>query len=281
MPVIRLLQEFFMLEQPELKQDFLKLFNTIVPNLHRFDVFKDFITISAISLHNAVRFNQNLEDEYLTIIKSYSNEDLGSLAKLLGMLTHMLEPKPYDALGQVYMDLSFGDARKGQFFTPSHVCEFMAEITYGDKIKEDDFITLSEPACGGGGMILAFAHLLIKKGYNPANKLWVEAIDIDRTSALMCYIQLSLWNIPARVIVGNALTLEIKESFYTPAHYLYFWEAKLRKKMDDIKEEKASEIVKSDDSSTTTTSQTIQDEVIYPARAKKGIASGQLTLFGF
>jgi type I restriction-modification system DNA methylase subunit len=269
-----------MLEQPQLKQDFLKLFNTIAHHKHRFDVFKDFVIISAISLHNAVRFNQELEDEYLTIIKSYSNEDLGSLAKLLGMLTHMLEPKPYDCLGQVYMDLGFGDARKGQFFTPPSICELMAELSYGDKIKEDDFITLSETACGGGGMLLAFAYKIIKSGFNPANKLWVEAIDLDRTSALMCYIQLSLWNIPARVIVGNALTLEIKESFYTPAHYLYFWEAKLRKKMDDIKEKKASEIVKSDESSTTTTSQTIQDEVIYPARAKKGIASGQLTLFG-
>lgn len=269
-----------MLEQPQLKQDFLKLFNTIAPNLHRFDVFKDFVVLSAISLHNAIRFNQTLEDEYLGIIKSYSKDEAKLVASMLGILTNMLEAKPFDALGQIYMDLGFGDARKGQFFTPPHVCEFMAELTYGDKIKEDDFIMLSEPACGGGGMILAFAHLLIEKGFNPANKLWVEAIDLDRTSALMCYIQLSLWNIPARVIVGNALTLEIRESFYTPAHYLYFWEAKLRKKMDDIKEKKASEIVKSDDSSTTTTSQTTQDEVIYPARAKKGLASGQLTLFG-
>jgi type I restriction-modification system DNA methylase subunit len=272
--------EFAMLDTT-LKNDFVKTLNTIAPSLHRFDVFKQFLTFSAISLNNAIAFNETLEQEYLTLVKSHTKEDMQAFTKLFAILVNMLEPKPYDALGQVYMDLSFGDARKGQFFTPPHVCEFMAELTYGDKIKEDDFITLSEPACGGGGMILAFAHLLIKKGFNPANKLWVEAIDLDRTSALMCYIQLSLWNIPARVIVGNALTLEIKESFYTPAHYLYFWEAKLRKKMDDIKEKKASEIVKSDESSTTTKSPTTQDEVIYPARAKKGIASGQLTLFGF
>lgn len=62
-------------------------------------------------------------------------------------------------------------------------------------------------------MILAFANRLIKGGYNSAQKMWVEAIDIDRTSALMCYVQLSLWNIPTRVIVGNALSLEMKESF--------------------------------------------------------------------
>ena len=45
---------------------------------------------------------------------------------------------------------------------------------------------------------------------------------------MMCYIQLSLWNIPAEVIVGNSLTLEFREVFYTPSYYLFGWEMKLR-----------------------------------------------------
>ena len=52
-------------------------------------------------------------------------------------------------------------------------------------------------------MILALVKVMITAGHNPAEKLWVQAIDVDRMAALMCYIQLSLWNVPAEVIVGN------------------------------------------------------------------------------
>ena len=43
----------------------------------------------------------------------------------------------------------------------------------------------------------------------------------------MCYIQLSLWNVPAEVIVGNTLSLEYRERWYTQRHVLGFWSAKL------------------------------------------------------
>jgi len=54
--------------------------------------------------------------------------------------------------------------------------------------------------------------------------MWVQAWDIDRTAALMCYLQLSLWHIPAEIIVGNTLSLEVREVFYTPAHYMGNWD---------------------------------------------------------
>ena len=42
----------------------------------------------------------------------------------------------------------------------------MAMITLGDSLDNlDDFITLSEPACGAGGMVLAFADQMIKKNH--------------------------------------------------------------------------------------------------------------------
>jgi hypothetical protein len=77
-------------------------------------------------------------------------------------------------------------------------------------------------------MVLAFAKEMIEQGYNPATKLWVQCIDIDRVASMMCYIQLSLWNIPAQVIVGNTLTREYREVLYTPAYYLFGWDRKLR-----------------------------------------------------
>jgi hypothetical protein len=43
----------------------------------------------------------------------------------------------------------------------------------------------------------------------------------------MCFIQLSLWNIPAAVIVGDTLANEVRECFYTPAHRMGAWEYRL------------------------------------------------------
>ena len=91
------------------------------------------------------------------------------------------------------------------------------------------FITMQEPACGAGGMVLALVKTLIDAGHNPADALWVQCIDIDRTAALMCFVQLTLWHVPAEVVVGNTLTLEMREVWHTPAHHLGFWTNKLRK----------------------------------------------------
>jgi hypothetical protein len=95
------------------------------------------------------------------------------------------------------------------------------------KLEHQPFITAGEPACGAGGMILALVKVMTEAGYDPARKLWVQAIDVERMAALMCYIQLSLWNVPAEVIVGNTLSWEIREVWYTPAHHLHLWKYRL------------------------------------------------------
>ena len=76
-------------------------------------------------------------------------------------------------------------------------------------------------------MVLAFAKVMIDSAQNPAEKLWVQCIDIERMVALMCYVQLSLWNIPAHVVVGDALSQDFNEGFYTPAYYLFGWPNRL------------------------------------------------------
>jgi hypothetical protein len=43
----------------------------------------------------------------------------------------------------------------------------------------------------------------------------MEGTDIDRLVALMCYVQLSLWNVPGRVFVGDSLTLKMREMWIT------------------------------------------------------------------
>lgn len=208
---------------------FIKTFDSIAKQNHRYSVFSDFVTISAIFLHNAVHKLDHLEAEYMEIINKYSKEEALLFSKLLGIVIDLLEDEPKDVLGELYMELNLGNAKTGQFFTPNSVSELMAKISYDDDLKElkKPFITLSEPACGAGGMVLAFTKVMLSHNHNPAERLWVQCIDIDRIAALICYIQLSLWNIPAQVYVGNTLTLEFRERFFTPAHYLNGWHEKL------------------------------------------------------
>ena len=225
---------------------FVNAFNGIARHRHRYEVFRDFVTMAAISLHNAIRKDEKLEAEYLVIVKRYSREEVTEIGGLLTRLVLLMDAEPRDVLGPLYMELELGNTNTGQFFTPHEISELMARITYGEELKTLDkpFITVSEPACGAGGMVLAFVNVMRSHGHNPAERLWVQAQDIDRTAALMCYLQLSLWHIPAVVIVGNTMAMEAREVFYTPAHYLGPWEYRLRRRDDEesAQEETPSQI---------------------------------------
>jgi N-6 DNA Methylase len=211
---------------------FIRLFQEIGSHRHRYEVFRDFVTLSAIAVHNAVGKDDQLEAEYMSIIGRYKRDDVDRFPRLLGHLVELLDPEPWDALGQLYMELELSSAHAGQFFTPPAVSELMARIVASDLLAkladlERPFITVSEPACGAGGMVLSFVKVLLEHQHDPAQKLWVQCHDVDRLAALMCYLQLSLWNVPGDIIVGDTLTLERREAFYTPAHTLGGWSMRL------------------------------------------------------
>ena len=213
------------------KAEFIRLFKAIKPERHRHEVWSDFVTTSAIALHNGVHMDHTLEQEYLQVISTYSTDDVQRLCEMLSLVVVMIDQEPVDILGAIYMELELSSFDNGQFFTPPEVSGLMAQIIYGDTLDEKlkkPFITLHEPACGAGAMILSFVKMLVLKKQNPAEKIWVSAVDINRIAALMAYIQLSLWNVPAEVIVGDTLRMELQERWLTPAHRLYDWDTRLR-----------------------------------------------------
>lgn len=231
----------------EVYKSFLKTFRSLALHKHRYDVFRDFVFMSATSLRNAMNQDEELEAEYLKTINSYDKSDRDQFPILLAKLIELLEFEPKDVLGTLFMELELGSKDKGQFFTPPQISEFMADITYGEDLEKIDkpFLTLSDPCCGAGGMILAFVKIMISHKHNPAEKIWVECIDVDRNVALMCYIQLALWNVPAVIIVGNSLSLQYREYWYTPAHILGNWSYKLEREQQPSTstEEKKSAVI--------------------------------------
>jgi hypothetical protein len=185
-----------------------------------------------ISMQNSFLKSEALEDEYLAIAKKYNHTEINLFPKLCGLLILALESEMGDFLGQIFMSLDFGESRMGQFFSPYSLCRLLSDLSLGDKkeaLSNKPFITLSEPTCGAGGMIIAFAQSMVESGFNPSQQLFVEARDIDPLASMMCFVQLSLLGIPAIIITGNSLTMEENRVMYTATYYLNNWRYKLKK----------------------------------------------------
>lgn len=92
---------------------------------------------------------------------------------------------------------------------------------------EKPFLTLSEPACSAGCMVLAFADVLNQADYASHRYLWFSATDIDPLAADMAYIQLSLCGVAGESVIGNILSDEQRWGLLTPGHYPGNWSLRL------------------------------------------------------
>lgn len=69
----------------------------------------------------------------------------------------------------------------------------MAEMTYGDgnveaQLVQKGYLSVSDPACGAGAMLIAFANVLKAHGINFQKNTLFVAQDIDVTATRMCYL---------------------------------------------------------------------------------------------
>lgn len=231
------------------KKDYIKEFISKLSNLDRSrsvsTVFNDFLTLSCCSLAQTVYRSDILEQKYLNIIKTYTKEQAEEFSKLLAFLVLGLEQESQDFLGQVYMSLNLGSQANGQYFTPYSVSKFMADINFTEieSSQNNQLITLSEPCCGSGALIIAFAQTLREYNINYQQKLFVEAIDISEMCFKMTYIQLSLLGIPAKVIQGDSLSLKFQQVLYTPFYFVNGFVWKLKKQNKVVNNELAKNVI--------------------------------------
>ncbi len=151
------------------------------------------------------------------MITRYERVDLDAFAKLLALCVNALDQQATDFLGAVFMSLELGEG--GAIFTPFYISELMANLIIGDCstiIKKNGYISVSEPTCGAGGMVIACANSVLQQGYNPQMQMIAVCTDIDEVAARMCYVQLALLGILAIVNIGNSLTLSVRQTLYTP-----------------------------------------------------------------
>ena len=220
------------------RRQFVAVFMDTARDLRRWEVFSDFITLAASELDMArVRTPENIERSR-EICAKYSESDISNLHALFGLMVCALEAKFHDFLGAIFMELELGDDRNGQYFTPYNVQTLMAKLLMPDvdeTIRREGFVTVSDPASGAAGMIVAYAEYLLEAGYNPSEQMFGSCIDIDPIAADMAFIQLSLLGIPAEVVTGNTLTMQLNRVRYTPVYYINNFE----KRLDDQRRVKA------------------------------------------
>lgn len=211
-------------------KNLVKLLMSVARQYGTWEVFKDFIEMTAIAYSNAVdcSFNRKLrEDQYMEIVKRYDKKDLNRFPEMLAELTFAMEENPCDILGRIYCELELANKWGGQFFTPDSVSRLMGQIlTAGMKkiIEEKGFVTVQEPAIGGGALIINLALAMQEEKINYQQSMLVTGIDVDIKAIHMAYIQLTLLHIPAILVHGNSLSMEVHSKWYTPAYIMGGWQ---------------------------------------------------------
>lgn len=192
-----------------------KLIDSLCGRYSRWEVWQDFIIMSAISISNVVdgSHRDSREKQYLDRAAKYSEKELETFAQMFAEVTNAMEQNPdQDFLGELFMALDLGNEWKGQFFTPYDVCRLMASMTYNNDLKQqitqNGWVSVSDPACGAGALLIAFANECRRPGHeiNYQTSVLFVAQDVDFLAGCMCYIQLSLMGCPGYVVIDDTLS---------------------------------------------------------------------------
>lgn len=219
------------------RNEICKMLNSI-QGRDNYSVIRDFFELSAISVRNTVdhsKGRESYERRYMEIAGNYGKKDIEIFAGALGVFMGWIDSSmkgdaPFrDFAGEIYMDSGTSNGKAGQFFTPYHVSHLMACCNLDtERLKAeiaedpDRVITIAEPTCGAGGLIVAAIQVLNDAGINYAWNTFVDCGDIDARCVHMTYLTLSLLGVPAVVRLGDALMMDYREAWFTPA-YLFAW----------------------------------------------------------
>ena len=194
------------------QKELVKIFDEACYRHNRWTVWSDFMTLIAISISNTVDrvHAEEREKTYLQIAGKYNKREIECCSRMFSEIVMGLEENPnQDFLGELFMALDLSNEHNGQFFTPYDVCTMMAKITEPNiqgRIEREHWISVNDPACGAGALLVAFANECMAQKVNYQTSVLFIAQDIDFVVGCMCYIQLSLLGCAGYVVIDNTLT---------------------------------------------------------------------------
>ena len=228
----------------ERQKELARIFDAACERHNRWTVWSDFMCMFAIAISNAVDKAQAPEREqmYMNMVSKYNSRETDCLSRMFALIVEAIDENPdQDFLGDLYMAFELGNNQNGQFFTPYSLCAMTAKLEEDipGKVAEKDWISVNDPACGAGALLLAFANECKAQGVNYQTSVLFVAQDVDFVTACMCYIQLSLLGCPGYVVVGNTISNPAtsmdsrglipapgQNIWYTPMYFRDIWQTR-------------------------------------------------------
>lgn len=200
------------------------IFDRFTRRVDRSRLLSDFFALAAMEIAAAVEpGNAERKKEFADLRGSYTVQEQDLMAQAFAALVTLFEEQGLnDWLGELYMLSGTSSSNGGQFFTPFNVSILCSKMAAQEGIRRiengENVITVSEPACGSGGMVLAFAQCLRDAGVNYQQNMLADCSDLDQRCVHMAYVQLTLAGIPAVIRRQNTLTMEqFGPVWHTPA----------------------------------------------------------------
>ena len=279
---------------PQLKTEFIQTLHSFSHSHNQSTVFSDWLEMAAISLHQLPYHNgdflkdetfASLEAKYAERENRYIPEERTMFAKLFGLNLLAHREGFSDFLGEIAAEQELLNERCGQFFTPYEICKMMAKMTFADAraiVDKKGLITVSEPASGGGAMVIASAEALAEQRIDPRSCAQFDCIDISRDAFNMTYIQLAALDLQAVVRHGNTLSNEMWESRPTPQ--LRYFDQWIKEHQQIARLEQLRDFFVNPEAFLAARSETIEEEEIAPTSSKTSTppaqeATGQQSLF--
>ena len=216
-------------------KDIIKRIESAIYRIGKYQLITDVLECGAIAIANTVDLTEReaREEQYKKVMEKYSPDEQKIVSEVFTMIYNLLSSVVYDDgifddyLGELFMRCEQGNSGTGQFFTPYHVSKLMAKAILGrevvEKAEKDEVITVNDPCCGGGGMLMAALDVL-KNDYhiNYTRNCFIDCGDIDRRCVYMTYLQLSLAGVPAIVKHQDAISRELWSVWRTPAYIFQY-----------------------------------------------------------
>lgn len=213
----------------ECKSEFIKTVESMARSVSTYQIVRDFAELTRITIVNQCTpfYSDDYEKRYMDIIKQYKSDEVTKFAHLFAMTQIAANDGYGDFLGETLMSMEMGNNHMGQYFTPYDLCRLNARMTIGEPSgshRANGYFTMSEPAAGGGGMVIAAHEHATMQNID----MFAYCVELSDLTADLCYINLSNYRVPAQVVQGNSLSLKMGRCMPTPALCTDVWHYRLK-----------------------------------------------------
>jgi type I restriction-modification system DNA methylase subunit len=199
-------------------QGFKKVFDRLASGFEPGKVLDDFLTLSICTLSQDITTGRSrYEDEYMTVIKSYTEQGKARLvAELFAYMSHLMDRlvrsgADSDILGKLYEE-EISKGKGGLYFTPYPVGQMMAMMT--GIVDETEPKRILDPACGSGRLLIA------ARNTSKVSTHTFFGMDINPSCVKMAAINLFLHGMKGEVLWCNSLDDDDFRGGYRTGHRL-------------------------------------------------------------